>query len=108
MEYGESIIKAAIRETKEEAGVDIKIVGILGIENYIIDDSHYLKFLFMGEILLEEFHVDGKEIIAVQWFSLEEIEKMKDQLRKPDTMELIINSLPKNEIYSLDILRDYL
>ena len=32
VDAGESFMKAAIRETKEEAGIDIELIGILRVE----------------------------------------------------------------------------
>jgi ADP-ribose pyrophosphatase YjhB (NUDIX family) len=40
-DFGESIAKAAVRETKEEAGIDIEITGIVGVYT---DPKHVMAY----------------------------------------------------------------
>jgi ADP-ribose pyrophosphatase YjhB (NUDIX family) len=110
VEVRENIVNAAKREFKEETGLDAAIQGIIAIESYGgREDSQVVKFIFKGELLSnQEPRVDGKEILAVKWFTFEEIKQMKEQLRNQKTMENILARLAKHEIYSLDILKDYL
>lgn len=53
MEIGESIAQAAIRETKEETGIDCEIIGLVGIYT---NPRHVLEYTSDGEIR-QEFSV---------------------------------------------------
>ena len=109
VEVGESILSAATREAKEETGLDVALTGLLGVENYCVDDgSQYVKFIFLGEVTKGIVAVDGKEIIAAQWFSEEQISAMQAQLRKPQTVAAVLTWLKQGKTYPIDLIRDYL
>jgi ADP-ribose pyrophosphatase YjhB (NUDIX family) len=63
IDLGESVTQAAIRETREETGIDCEITGIVGIYS---DPRHVILYTSNGEarqefsILLTAAVVDGK------------------------------------------------
>ena len=76
VEAGESFLQCAVRETKEETGLDIKDVQYCGVLHWINreDDKRYLCFMyksanFEGELLAdtdegEQFWVAVDELLA--------------------------------------------
>ena len=78
----ESFFEAAIREAKEEAGIDIELKGILRIE-YNIQEDHFqrIKVIFYSEPKDEnqkpKDFADSESELA-EWKTLEEIVALKD------------------------------
>ncbi|MEZ4861471.1 MAG: NUDIX domain-containing protein [Caldilineaceae bacterium] len=65
---------AAIRETHEEAGVDAKIVGLLGIQNHASRSGEpRLYLIFLAEHVSGEPTPDGVETDRAAYLSLAEI-----------------------------------
>ena len=50
MDLGESLAQAAVRETKEESGIDCEITGLTGIYT---DPGHVLLYTSNGEVRQE-------------------------------------------------------
>lgn len=98
MESHEDPTQTAIREIKEEIGVNVELVNLLGI--YTIDRgdrSSGIGFVFRGKISPDiTFTLKEDEIQNVQFFSPQEIETLvqQDMLYKPE--------------YNLDGIRDWL
>lgn len=110
LDPGENLIKATIREVREETGYEVKIKGLRRIYNYITKGgNHSIRFSFIGEIISGDIKFDGKEILDIKWFSLDEIDKMPDeQLRTAKVIRKIIDDIKNKKIYSLDIIDDEL
>jgi ADP-ribose pyrophosphatase YjhB (NUDIX family) len=73
VEDGESIAQAAIRETKEETGLDIELTKLVGIYSRL---GNFLKghiVLFIGKQIGGEIKCQPGETIAVEWFTLDQI-----------------------------------
>ena len=87
----ESLRQAAIRETKEEVGLEIEIDGDLPI--YDLDkpelDRHF--YAFLGTIKSGEVTIDNSELLAAQWYSFDDIKSLYTQarLRSPWAMAAI-------------------
>lgn len=72
LEYGESPEECAIRETKEETGVDIVNVRALGFTNDVFESSglHYITLWMTGEYGAGEAMVAAPyEASAVGWYT---------------------------------------
>ncbi len=69
VEFGESLEAALIREIKEESGVDIEIIGFVGlgknIERNILNIDFVCKYVSGGL-------ATSDESLEVRWFSMEE------------------------------------
>jgi 8-oxo-dGTP pyrophosphatase MutT (NUDIX family) len=73
VEEGESVAQAAIRETKEETGLDVELTGLVGIyfrKSRIFDD-HIV--LFTAKSAGGEIGCQPGETIAVAWFPFDRI-----------------------------------
>lgn len=80
---GESDIEAAIRETKEEVGLDVEIDQMIHLDTFYVDNvrCNYIIQLFYTklDISLNDIKFDPIEVKAVDFKSLEEI---NDMIRK--------------------------
>lgn len=72
VEAGESLEAAVIREVAEEAGVDVSHVRYRGSQAWPYPRSLMLGFLATAESE-EAARPDGDEIVAVRWFTRDEI-----------------------------------
>lgn len=100
MELGESVAGCAIREVKEETGLDVEAVGIVGIYS---DPKHVFAY-DDGEVR-QEFSIclltrivggalaASEESYEVAWFSRKEV----DALPMVDSIRLRVNDYLTNE-----------
>ncbi|MEX1030701.1 MAG: NUDIX hydrolase [Paenibacillaceae bacterium] len=78
VEANETLEVAAIREAKEETGLDIKVFGIVAVNEAVIDsnDEHLLFITFRAEIIggVEEI-VMPDEILEIRWVNIEQADE---------------------------------
>lgn len=76
VEPGESLEQAVIRETKEELGIEIKIIDFLRFKEEIVAPpvfkrpAHFIFFDFIAKPLADEFAFN-EEISEFQWVNIE-------------------------------------
>ena len=105
LEDSESIIETAIRETKEETNIDIKIKGLIAIQQNIASFGQLIILYFLGEYVSGEISFDNKEISNVKWMSEKEILSLdKDEIRGSETIYDILK-FAKEKVISLDRLK---
>ena len=73
VEVGESIAQAAIRETKEETGLDVQLTGLVGIYSRLGNFLGGHVVLFTGRSIGGEIKCQAGETIAVKWFPFDKI-----------------------------------
>ena len=105
VEIGESVEHAALRETKEEAGVDIELEGALAIIVSRITAPHqrsldYFRVIFLARITGGQLEVlDRDEIAEAKLASWQEIAKLISQgkfQRIPVKLEKLVMTLLRN------------
>ena len=108
VEPGEDIQKAAVRETLEETGWDVRIRGFLGFSTHYASRNGvtYYRLSFVAEPLgfNENAQID-QDIDYSLWMSLEEIRASKHSLRS-DMVLRCIEDYCAGHIYPLEIFRD--
>ncbi len=105
LEDGESIIEAAIRETKEETNLKVSIKGLIAIQETISSLGQLVILYFLGEYVSGTIKYDKKEISDVKWMSEKEILSLdKKQIRGAETIEDILK-LAKQQTISLDRIK---
>ena len=78
VEYGETLIEAAIRETREETGHDVEIDHLIGIYTYtppMCPDRTFFRFCFSAHIV--QAHPNATldpDILATTWMTLDELQ----------------------------------
>jgi len=73
VEEGESLAQAAIRETKEETGVESELTRLVGIYSRLVNWSSGYIVLFAAKPIGGELKCQPGETIAVEWFAYDEI-----------------------------------
>lgn len=103
----ENITDAAIREVKEETGLDVKLKGILPICETELRNETHIIIRFVAEVIGGEIKFDSNEILDVKWLNIEDIEKMTEkELRNYWVGKNIIKDYIENKIYPLEIFSD--
>jgi ADP-ribose pyrophosphatase YjhB (NUDIX family) len=80
VDAAEDLQEAAIRETKEEAGVDVRLTGVLTLQMKAKKDYTRMRVIFFAEPLDDEQKpksVPDYESVGASYFSYEEIRKVK-------------------------------
>ena len=87
VENGFTIKETAIKEAKEESGFDVELLEEIAVLHK--DGDEAVKHIFRAKIIGGEINFPEGEILDARWFSLQEIESMKDQLRREWVLEVI-------------------
>lgn len=74
LNYGEHPHEGAIREVKEETGLDIEITGYIGsfMDVYGEDEEATLNMCFMSSVIGGDIQPND-DIIELKWFSVDEL-----------------------------------
>jgi ADP-ribose pyrophosphatase YjhB (NUDIX family) len=73
VEDGESVAQAAIRETKEETGLEVELTGLVGIYSRLGNLLGGHVVLFTANVIGGEIKCQPGETIAVEWFPFDRI-----------------------------------
>lgn len=92
LEKGETVLEAALRETREETGWQVQLEALLGISLYTAPTNGvtYYRQTFLATPVapLVDAVIDS-DIDAVHWLSYEEIVAMSDRMRSPLVLQAI-------------------
>lgn len=110
VEPGEDVIAAALRETLEETGWEVKITGFLGFSNAmsVVTGITYYRLVFMAEPVQfnQNAEIDS-DIDSAEWMTLEEI---KDPSNRPrsEMVHQAVDDFMSGRIFPLEIFRNHL
>jgi 8-oxo-dGTP pyrophosphatase MutT (NUDIX family) len=111
LDPGESLQQAVIRETREETGFQFqpqKLVGIYRYSPSLESDKTYLRFAFSGQIGLQVSQQLDKEILGVEWLTLEQLQQQQQHHRSPMVLQCVLDYLHQPsyplQIFSSDFL----
>ena len=108
LDDGENLYEGAIREAKEETGYDVKLTGLVNIQNVLYDDRHVILIVFAAEIVGGEVKFDKNEIMNVEFVEIDKLLNMSDkELRGGDTRRESILKVKNNEVNSLSIVSNF-
>jgi 8-oxo-dGTP pyrophosphatase MutT (NUDIX family) len=97
IDHREEIPIAAARELREETGLELSLMGLIGI--YRGDQS--FRFVFLAEIGQSQ-PVAGDEILAIRWATVQEAEMFPDQeLLSPKMFRKIMADVRCNTMHSI-------
>ncbi len=107
MEPHENPITTALRETKEEIGVEIELVDLVGI--YTVDrgdNATGVGFVFRGKITSGKITPSQGEIMDFKFFSPQEIERLTkgDMLYKPEYNLIAIKDYLAGQSFPLEVI----
>mmetsp|Transcript_19870 Transcript_19870/g.45303 ORF Transcript_19870/g.45303 Transcript_19870/m.45303 type:complete len:356 (-) Transcript_19870:302-1369(-) len=104
----ESLSSAAIRETKEEAGVDIELTGILKIEHASREQYVRMRWIFAArpkDANQLPKSIPDYESVGASWVSLEEISQLR--LRGTEPIQWCNYVASGGPVYPLSLLQDH-
>ena len=105
LEENETLIDAAIRETKEETNLDVQISGLIAIQESITEMGQLIIFYFKGEYIAGEVSFNQEEISDVKWMTEEEIKDIdRTIIRGGETIDSILE-LANENLISLDRIK---
>lgn len=105
LDEGETILEGAIREIKEETGLQVELKGILQIGNKKLNNVDLISIIFLAHPLTDKIKFDYEEIKDVKWFTYEEIINMKENLRSPELIIAAIEKAYNNDYAPLDLIK---
>lgn len=80
VQYGESSVQGALREAKEEIGIDLDLRKLSLCKRYFVDDdiANYIVdcYLYEDDILLSDCEIDTVEVRDVKYATMGEIRDM--------------------------------
>jgi ADP-ribose pyrophosphatase YjhB (NUDIX family) len=91
VEPGEGLVDAALREVREESGLEVELTGLLFVDQVLSDHDggeSRLRFVFMGEPLTRQVKTQADEhSLCAAWVARSEVAKLL--LRSPTVLEMI-------------------
>jgi 8-oxo-dGTP pyrophosphatase MutT (NUDIX family) len=96
LEPDESLAEAALRETREETGWDVRLTAFLGAYQWKAEETgrHYLRFAFAAE---PERHDPSRVlddgIVQALWLTPDELLARRDQHRSPLVWQVVADHL---------------
>ena len=94
VDAGESLEQAAVREAKEECGLDVELVDYLPVIH--TESAWPVLHAYSAKIIGGEIHFPENEILDAKWFTYEEIKAMESELRTPVYVLSAIESLTRS------------
>lgn len=105
VDKGESIESAAIREAKEETGLEVELKNKVGIWHDKVEES--IRHAFTAKITGGKVKAQPGEVLDVQWFTYKQIVKMrKDGKLRVEWIFEAISLVEHSKKYNLNI--DYI
>eukprot|EP01135_Chromosphaera_perkinsii_P006315 Nk52_evm44s485 gene=Nk52_evmTU44s485 len=79
VEVGETFQQAAVRETMEEAGIPVQMVGVLRVEHTVQSSHNRLRVIFFANPTdgREPKQVPDEESLGARWVTLEELSQLR-------------------------------
>ena len=106
LEQGESLLEAAVRETREETGWDVRLTGFIGTYQWTAGDgTPFLRFAFAAEPVLhhpDQVLDDG--IVQALWLAPAALQADMARLRSPLVWQTVSDWLA-GQRYPLSMLR---
>ncbi len=88
LEINETLVDAAVREVREETGVDVKISQLIDTKYFTKNEKNYIAFVFKGEIISQ----NAKNELNFDFYDYNYLVNNKIKLRDAD---LIFSAIKK-------------
>jgi 8-oxo-dGTP pyrophosphatase MutT (NUDIX family) len=107
VDLGESMIDAAERECREEAGIRVKCVGLLRMQHFARPDHSRFSAVFLAEPIGDEYpkHIPDFESRSACWVSLADLKVSSRELklRGPEPIKWFEYVETGQPVYPLDV-----
>ena len=89
-DLGETPVECAVRECREETGLEVEITGLVGVFSTlrcpdisgIHEDREYVDICFFGRVTGGKEH-RSPEVVQIDWFGSDELPPLSDGHEKP-------------------------
>ena len=71
VEHGEYLAEALAREVREETGLTVEVLDLVGILE-VVGDPHYVILDYFAEVTGDDTPVSGGDVSEVRWVPLDE------------------------------------
>jgi 8-oxo-dGTP pyrophosphatase MutT (NUDIX family) len=109
VELGETLQEAAVREAKEEAGIAIRLDGVLRVENSIFGSNLRLRAIFLAtpvDPTAPLKSVPDSESLRAEWKTAAEIEALGKRLRSDEPLVWARYLEGGGPVYPLSVLTE--
>jgi ADP-ribose pyrophosphatase YjhB (NUDIX family) len=97
----ESVCQCAIRELREETGIDLVPARLLGV--YVQGDGVY--FVFQGRAASTEA-IPGQDILSCEWLTAEQLSAVPDsEMLQPTRLRAIVADVVAGRSYPVELVR---
>ena len=105
VEPGETFVQAACRETLEEAGIPIRIIGVIRVEHSPKPSSARVRMVFLGAPIdnTPPKSVADEQSLGASWVSIPELDHLP--LRGNDVREMFEYIAQGGPIYPVEMLQ---
>lgn len=112
----EKIVDCAIRECKEESGLDVEIIGVQKIMFFHKKDKLKIQINFIAKPLNDlvslpherNIDIEGENIQLLKWMKPEDIKLLKtEDFVAGYTLSILLDWIENRKIVFLDILNEY-
>lgn len=105
LDDNESIIDGAIREVKEETGLDVELTSILSIQRSLLGEN-IVRIVLNAKKISGTINYDKNEILDCKWVTIEDFKKMNpNTLRISPTFLDIVEDIKNNKNYPLEMIK---
>lgn len=87
VEVNHTLEESAIREVKEEVGLDIELVKEIGVFHPELDRP--VQHVFLGKCIGGELQYQTEELMDAKWLTIEEIKSLHSDMRFPWLVDLV-------------------
>lgn len=77
IKFGEKIIDALVRETKEESGLTVKVGNVIFCNDFVNGNRHQFDLVYLCEYIDGDVKLNLKEHTEFKWVDLEELESLE-------------------------------
>lgn len=103
----ELLTTAAIREVKEETGLDVELTGVCQIGTHIFPGEAFALIMFTTRVIGGKVSINHDEILDARWFTYEEVVALGDKLRGKDRIIHVLDNVRKGMVAPMDLVKVY-
>lgn len=103
LEINETLTQGAIREVKEETGLNAKITSFIDTQYFSRNQKHYVVFVFQGEVEEDLTKFDNE--LEFEFYDMEYLRGNVNLLRNDKLILSAIDKINSGNKEAIDILR---
>ncbi len=107
LEASETLFEGAKREIKEETNCEVELTGICQIGTRKRPDDIFVSIVFTTQFLSGSPKPQPGEILALDWFTYEEVVNMRDELRAPEFIIKAIENYRNDLVAPINLVEEY-